>query len=259
MTASQSAEAVLRALGIIDPNDIDIEAIAYHCGATVRYRPLDGCAARIIGRGNRAIISVDANEHHPGRRRFSVAHELGHWMLDRGRTLLCQPRDLRAPWYDHPQLNREAMANRYAADLLLPVFLFKPAAATLEMTFDSVDTLTNSFQTSATATAIRLVDYGPYPAMLVCYNTSGRCWFTRGPDVPETLWPVRELPQQTYAFDLLFDDKPYPTPVLSDAEDWIDHRSSHDHTIVEHGIKIASDTVLVMLWWRDEEQLTNLV
>lgn len=39
---------LLRDLGIREPKDLDIEAIAEYCGATVVYRPLEGCEARII-------------------------------------------------------------------------------------------------------------------------------------------------------------------------------------------------------------------
>jgi hypothetical protein len=55
-----------------------LPALAYYSGARVRTRPLDGCEARIIGVGNQAIITVNAHSP-PRRKRFSIAHELGHW------------------------------------------------------------------------------------------------------------------------------------------------------------------------------------
>ena len=79
------AEETLRELGVTDPKDIDIEAIAWCLGARVTYRPLDRCEARITGNGDQAIITV--NSRSPWRRRrYSVAHELGHWKYDRGRV-----------------------------------------------------------------------------------------------------------------------------------------------------------------------------
>ena len=64
----RSPQTLLYELGITEPHEIDVEAIAYHCGAIVNYRHLDGCSARIIGYGDRAAISVDANSIR--RRRF---------------------------------------------------------------------------------------------------------------------------------------------------------------------------------------------
>jgi hypothetical protein len=50
---------LLSDLGITEPCDIRIEAIAQHCGATVVYERLKGSAARILGFGDRAFITVD--------------------------------------------------------------------------------------------------------------------------------------------------------------------------------------------------------
>src|SRR5437867_9520652 len=84
-SAFKRAETILEELGIENPEDIDVEAIAQYCGATVVYEDLGGCEARILGYGDRAIIAV--NESSPRvRQRFSVGHELGHWMNDRGRA-----------------------------------------------------------------------------------------------------------------------------------------------------------------------------
>ena len=54
---------ILADLGIHDPEDLDIEAIAYHCGATIVYKLLFGCEARIVGVGDEAIITVNAQIH----------------------------------------------------------------------------------------------------------------------------------------------------------------------------------------------------
>lgn len=259
MTAYRPADTLLHELGISRPGDIDIEAIAYYCGARVQYISLDDCAARIIGVGDKAVISVDANETHRGRQRFSAAHEVGHWMQDRGQALFCQARDLSQPWDQGGGLNREAMANRYAADLLLPAFLFRPAARDRPMTFESVFELADEFKTSYTATALRLVEYGSLPAMIISYSkTKGRGWFRRGPDVPNEIWPSEELPHETQAFALLYGDEPYTGPVTADARDWITHRHAHRYTVIEHAIKTSEDTVLVLLWWKDESQLMDL-
>lgn len=89
MTRLRPAELLLQELGITEPREIDLEAIAWTQGVHVRYRPLDGCEARIIGCGDRAIITV--NDRSSARRqRFSIGHELGHWKWHRGRILVCR-------------------------------------------------------------------------------------------------------------------------------------------------------------------------
>ena len=99
--ALSAAERLLQDLGVTEPGEIDLEAIAYHLNATVQYRPLDGCEARIVGHGHRAIITVNARSS-PRRNRFSIAHELGHWHHHKGKRLVCRaddyhPRDETSP------------------------------------------------------------------------------------------------------------------------------------------------------------------
>src|SRR5689334_25329003 len=90
MTAAPSpTDMVLHELGITRPQDIDLEVIAWHLGAKVKYRPLHSCEARIVGKNDRAIITVD-NRKLPERQRYSVGHELGHWHHHRGRCLICR-------------------------------------------------------------------------------------------------------------------------------------------------------------------------
>jgi Zn-dependent peptidase ImmA (M78 family) len=192
---------LLRELGVTEPEDIKIEAIAEYCNATVVYEPLKGSAARILGFGDRAFITVDSQSRRE-RQRFSAGHELGHWMLDRGRvaSFVCIEQVFATEWNSD---NPERRANRYATDLLLPEFMFTQRAKNLEITFETVRRLSAIFQTSLTATAIRLVELGSFPAIVVCHTSQQRRWFVRGPDVPDAI-RLREKPgAYTVAHDLL--------------------------------------------------------
>jgi hypothetical protein len=209
---------LLAQLGITEPEDIKIEAIAQYCGATVLYEPLDGCAARILGFGDRAIITVDQNSRR-GRQRFSVGHELGHWILDRGRgSFECESKVYATEWSSD---NPEKRANRYAAELLLPENMFRPRVKNREITFDTVKDMTKKFTTSLTATAIRLVELGSYPAIVICSENGRMRWFVPGPDVPSQLKPRDELSPGSVAYDILKGISTTNAPVDVYAEDWI--------------------------------------
>ena len=43
------AERMLMDLGITEPKEIDLDAIAWTRGAVVNYRPIDNCEATIVG------------------------------------------------------------------------------------------------------------------------------------------------------------------------------------------------------------------
>lgn len=257
MNDKSSPEYILHSLGITSPDELDIEAIAFHCGAIVRYRNLDNCSARIVGQSEKAIISVDPRSS-MGRKRFSIGHELGHWMRHRGTTAFqCKKDDMRSPW--GYRQDPESKANEYAADLLMPAYLFKPLADNKRITFDTVKTLAQDFKASMTATAIRLVQYGSFPSMLVCSSIQGKIWHSSGPEIPDFIWPHKELSHNTQAFELLYGDGYETYPKLIDAEDWINYRYAEGYTVYEHSIKIGDDLVISLIWWKDEQMLIDAI
>jgi Zn-dependent peptidase ImmA (M78 family) len=248
-----SPAALLQELGITEPQDIDIEAIAQYCGATIVYESLHGCEAQIVGKENRAIIAVRKDSPRP-RQRFSGAHELGHWMCDRGRAAFaCIEKTFLREWSKD---NPETRANRYAADLLLPRHLFEREARGKAMTLVTARELADRYQASLTATTIRLVELGSFPAMVVCMEQGRRKWFMRGSDVPNSLWPVENLQRGSLAYELMEGGKAVG-PIDVEASNWIDHPDAERFPISEDSLR-SGDFVLSLLWWKDERQLLEL-
>ncbi len=251
----KSPAQLIYELGIEVPKDLDVEAICKYCKADVVYKRLSGCEARLTGYGDRAIITVNSTSRRP-RQRFSIGHELGHWMRDRGLVAFaCEEGQFVKEWSaDNP----ETRANRYASDLLLPKNLFVPKAHGQPITFATVDTLAADFQTSRTATAIRLVEHGPLPAMLVCTSPEKRQWFVRNPDLPRALWPVDRPGQGTYAHDLLAgsDENEFSGEV--DSDQWVTHDKADRYRVYEHSVRSSGGLVLSLVWWRNEKQIIDL-
>ena len=221
-------------------------------GATVKYRPLDGREARITGTMSRAAITINESSG-PCRRRFSLGHELGHWRHHRGQSFECKSSDIGSA-RDYNSLDPERVADRFAADLLMPVYMFKPMArAAGQMTIDAAEKLAGEFDVSVTAAAIRLVEYGPALAMLVCHGPNGRKWFRRHPELPE-FFPPSTLDPDTIAKDV-FDRKTDRTGVRKvGADAWTQSPGAKDFELVEQTRRISED-ILTMVWWRDESQI----
>lgn len=74
------ARAIVQELDIRKPSEIWLEEIAFHYGALVRYEQLQGAEGRLVRLGSRAVIRVRQDIPELGRRRFVIAHELGHWL-----------------------------------------------------------------------------------------------------------------------------------------------------------------------------------
>jgi Zn-dependent peptidase ImmA (M78 family) len=252
----RSPSQLLEELGITSPEEIDIEAIAFHSGALIKYRPLSGCAARIVGNGHSAIITIDSNSPR-GRQRFSAGHELGHWMYDRGKaSFSCEERQFVQDWSKN---NPESRANRYASDLLLPIAIFKPLTANLRViNMTTASEFAKKFQMSLTATALRLVEHGPLPAMLVCYSSTGREWFVRNLELSKDLWPTSTPNRDTYAYDLLQGSEESKAEGDVSATAWFDHELAERYYIHESSIRTSHGDVLSLLWWKDEKMLIAL-
>lgn len=253
MRVPTPAERFLLSLGIAAPGEIDVEAIAWDAGAEVRFAQLDSCEARIIGYGNRAIITVEERSILP-RKRFSVAHELGHWKYHRGRSFVCRSDDIgnqvRGP------TDPERVADAYAADLLLPAFLFEPLARKArKATFEAVDDIRAQFQMSRTAVALRMVDLGPEPTMLVCHRPGGRRWFKRGADVPDRWFPRDELDAESGAMEVLHGRCERTPRTLIGADAWFDRRDAERYEVFEQSVRMASGDALTFLTFKSAEML----
>lgn len=270
-----SPEDLINSLHIEAPEEIDIEAIAEYCNATVIYEHLMGCEARLIGHKDRAYITVNNISPRVGQR-FSVAHELGHWTQDRGEVITsCAEKSLATQWSrDNKEFwNTEFFANHYAAGLLLPTKIFKPLVEDKSVTFETVQKMSKLFQSPWTVTAIRLVDVTPFPSAVICsvgaeaskdqdeYKFERILWSVKGCKLLSFM-PLLDTPgHDSIAYNLLsggFGTPTHTPPAEVKASEWFYHEAADRYTIYEHSIKLAPNLVLTLLWWKDPEQIARL-
>lgn len=257
MKGLSPAELVLKNLGVTEPKEIDLEAIAWTLGASIKYRPLDGCEACITGDMERAIITVNSRSS-PRRKRFSLGHELGHWKHHRGRILVCRSDDVGGAGKGRPTAEREA--DGYAADLLLPRYLLKPILREYpKLNFQTIRAVADIFNTSPAASAIRLVETGHAPAVLVCHGPQGRKWFTASLGVPDRWFPQKALDRESSAFSILFGaDADDTSPRKIDADAWFDRPEAEKYEVQEQTIRTGDDEILTLILIRDEAMLEEI-
>lgn len=247
------AEELLVSLGIRKPSEIDLEAIAFYCGAEVREIPLSGCEAQISGYKDQAIIIINSNSS-ADRKRFSIGHELGHWKYHKGRSFICRADDIDNVGRTYSATDPEVIADNYSSDLLMPNYLFSPLAKeSPHASFDVVMKLKNDFSTSITATALKYIQHSNEASMLICHGQNGRRWFKRGKDIPAEFFPRDDLDAESFAMDVLYGRKTQARPNKIGADAWFTMRNAGRYEIYEHSIPLIAGQILTLLSWRDEE------
>ncbi len=250
MRAPTAGERMLINLGISEPKEIDLEAIAYCQGAIVEYEPLDGCEAMIVGDEKRAIITVNSRSGDE-RRRFSVAHEIGHWHHHRGRRLFCAAGDIGNPRHD--ALNPERQADDFASDLILPEFMLRPLAMKIrKVTIATASDIATEFNASLTATLIKLAKLDRFPIMLVCHGLDGLRWWSPQGRFREWWWPAKQLDKQTYAYEMLFNGSNDGHPHKIDADAWFNFKGADRSEITEQSLRLPGNQILSILTLPDQ-------
>jgi len=243
--AKNAARRVLDELNIRKPSEINVELICAHYGAFVLFKPLSNEEGHLLRRGQNAIVVV--NDAHAGtsKERFIEAHELGHFLRHDGvdQFELCTNADLNN-WYSSAGYEQEA--NVFAAELLMPEFLFARRCDRNKPSLSDVRELATEFRTSLTATGIRFVECCPEPVALV-HSTGGKIdWSIRTPDFCFSPTRGARLPNTTYAGDIFAGKRVDDRPQLIDGAGWPGGR---EIDIQEHSIRLgARDSVLTLLW-----------
>ena len=173
--AEERASQLLQTLGINEP-PIPINAIAEQIGATISREPFRGGISGMLYRAeDRAVIGVNSAEPHT-RQRFTIAHEIGHFLLHEGRPLIVD-RHVRIDRRDHLSSmgtkREEIEANAFAAELLMPDRMVRAHVESLTRNDDPlpadrlVSRLAREFDVSGQAMEIRLGTLGYLSPLIV--------------------------------------------------------------------------------------------
>ncbi len=144
-------------------------------------------------------------------------------------------------------------SNQFASDLLLPRRLFVPLAEKKPINLITLHDLAITFQMSLTATALKLVEFGSYPAMLIFNEGGKRKWFIRPRSVPQSLWPTTCPEQGTVTHTVLSDL--YANEAEDDvhADKWFERQGADRYYVRES----CFETVTIPLynsWWESEQR-----
>jgi Zn-dependent peptidase ImmA (M78 family) len=165
--ADDAARDLLRQHAIERP-PTPVEKLAHSLGLTVVHQKMDDDLSGMLLRGSgedAAVIGV--NRVHSGtRQRFTIAHELGHFLLHQGRPVIVDPAiRMRANFRDARSSlatdREEIEANQFAAEILMPAAMVRRELQQLGDHGEKLEqTLADRFKVSVEAMTYRLINLG---------------------------------------------------------------------------------------------------
>lgn len=161
-----------------DDAPLDIDRLAECCGARVYEDSFDGFLGLWFKVGETHAIVLDERQI-PTRRRFTLAHELGHACIPRhgqSVSLRCLAADLSGA---DPDKTTEREANEFAAELLAPQHLVNPMLTTGSISLAKGKEIADRFDISLTAGARRVVEWCGQAAALVLCEDGHLVWSIR--------------------------------------------------------------------------------
>lgn len=161
------AREVLWECGMDEPSKIDPFAVLARRGIRIIYGRLDGPTAQIFRHDDRAIIRVSDQIIQVGRLRFSIAHEIGHYLL--GHRI---PSELPAGAAGPYTAQQEREADVFATEFLMPEELVRPFCERTPIDLAAVRAIAETFRSSIVAAAVRYVELSSAPCAVV-YSEAG--------------------------------------------------------------------------------------
>ena len=198
------AECVISQLRDLKP-PVPVYAIAEALGIyDIQEKPLTTFEGALIANESKTEGAIIVNSKSPPkRRRYSVGHELGHylnpWHAPRGpEGFKCKTKDMVASTYSKGDRYQqmEVEANVFAAELLLPTSLVRPflnRKAGLDV--DHIIALSDKFEVSKESAARRYVEFQDEPCAVVFSRNGVIRYISKSEDFPMLcVWNGDPLP-----------------------------------------------------------------
>lgn len=170
---SNKAKELLEEIGFDDITNVPMDLFVSSLGATLIEEPLKNSDGKIIRGNKKTLIKVNSDIPYDEKRRFTIAHEIGHYLLHDKLNLEIHSENTNTlNWFKATEEQakkgiQEWEANDFASELLMPEELFRKETKNKRFSPQLVRELSNRFKTSLTSTVYRLLSLNIYPLFIV--------------------------------------------------------------------------------------------
>jgi hypothetical protein len=178
------------------------------------------------------FINTQKSPADSARSRFTFAHELGHYFIDEHRQALLSGKTPAHPSFTNFSSKNlvEVEADYFASSLLLPETRIKRDCHKKKFNFALIQALATKYNTSITATVIKLMTIDKHPIMLVCSISGKIKWFKFSHDFPYK-WlkkPFGAVPKNTLAGVYFKTSEKFDEELPITANDWFENVLDRD-------------------------------
>lgn len=232
----------------------DLDALCSRLGLRVRQKKFDGFDGILLRSktAQKGIIGVNDGIREPSRTRFTIAHEIGHFVIPHHRDLASACEGGTIESFSRRLATPELEANEFAAELLLPS---KEVAGRFDLdnpSLSRISLVANDFETSLSATTWRFLDLTDKPCAMVWSLASKAVWYRTNDALP-FLMPLKSLPSPMSVAGRLFAGESFPDDAgiqEVDADAWFyPSQAERIGTLYEDSIYLRNYAAVFTLLW----------
>lgn len=245
------AHVFLQRFAVRSRADIRPEAWAHSYGIEIVEAELDGAAAQLVRLGDRARIVLPSKMKDNGARRFSIMHELDHFLKQHpspSPTMMCTPKHARR--CDDAGHAHEMHANAYSGAALLPHYLLRKYCEVSPVSLNVPWWMAKEYDVSILTSTIRFTELSSERCAAVFSRRGAIEWVVRSSTCTREIQRGKRLDRTSVAWDFYMTGKLDDREQLVPASAWFDTRK--DVEIIEHSTcSPKHGTVLSLLWVPD--------
>jgi Zn-dependent peptidase ImmA (M78 family) len=161
------AISILNSFGLNDLSSIDVLDVVYALDVPIKFVPMRNGDGRIVHGNNKSLITINDNIEFETRRRFTIAHELGHYLMHKDSPIHHFDNSSSMSWFEEKNRSKIAQqeyeANVFASELLLPSTIYSKSVQGEYFSPDLIRDLSDKFGVSRTSTIYRFIEHGNHP------------------------------------------------------------------------------------------------
>jgi len=248
-----AAQRILEEFGIENPNDFSVEDLIHARDIILQEKKISNADGRIVFGKEKTIISINSEIKYTGRKRFTMAHELGHFELHHNKNTHLEDNSLTLDYFKNG--GQEYEANQFATELLMPSDLFIRFMRGKPFSPDLLREIAAYFQTSITSVTYRYLELGQHPIFLfysrnkkLIYWKNTSSYFIKVKDITKLGVPTDSVAMEFYDDGTIYRKEESKQDIVKST--WFETgEDDSDYEFYEYAIVTKDyNTVLSVVW-----------